>query len=285
MFKKNLCKNKWKLAIIIGILLGITIFAITNTKNKNSTAINSNNLGMSSETQTNIATNSNATLYKSDAGQYLTADMGDSDEFYKPDSDKKIIFDFGQGNYDISNDIVKWSFGQPIVNLPAVAEEMGLTMQTEKPKGYVLHSRYEVYSPDDDPNTELRQSIFFVAPDGQFVRYTIGSRLIEDGNGNSVGMVYPCTLDGETLMVAASDLPYFDGKELKIGVPILYRYGDSKITLVAVPQDEENTTEEYIEDSNHETIVEEGDEINDTENAEEEFSSDFETSQTEPTTE
>ena len=160
---------------------------------------------------------------------------------------------------------------------------MGLTMQTEKPKGYVLHSRYEVYSPDDDPNTELRQNVFFVAPDGQFVRYTIGSRLVEDGKGNSVGMVYPCTLDGETLMVAASDLPYFDGKELKIGVPVLYSYGDSKITLVATPQDKQNSTEESTDDSNQETMTKEGDEISETENSEE--TNNIETTQVESTME
>lgn len=282
MFKKNLCKNKWVVAIITGVLLGIVIFAIT--KNEDHNNIVSNTLGMSSETQTNIATNSNVTLHKSDAGQYLSTNMGGSDEFYKPDGNKKVTFDFGQGNYDISNDVVKWSFGQPIVNLPAVAEEMGLTMQTEKPKGYVLHSRYEVYSPDDDPNMELRQSIFFVAPDGQFVRYTIGSRLVEDGKGNSVGMVYPCTLDGETLMVAASDLPYFDGKDLKIGVPVSYNYGDSKITLTSTPPDEENNLEEHTDKDDQETIIKEGDEINEAENSEE-FASGFETPQTEPTTE
>ena len=106
---------------------------------------------------------------------------------------------------------------------------------------------------------ELRQSIFFVAPDGQFVRYTIGSRLVEDGKGNSVGMVYPCTLDGETLMVAASDLPYFDGKDLKIGVPVSYNYGDSKITLTSTPTDEEKYLEEHTVKYFQETIIKVGD--------------------------
>lgn len=171
------------------------------------------------------------TYGKTDAGQYISVNMGDSDEFYKPAEGTKTILNFGQGNYDITQDIVKWSFSQPIVNLPQLGEKMGLKFQIEKPKGYVSKTRYEIYSPDDDPDISQRSKVFLVADNGDYICYTIGSRIVEDSKGNVIYTTYPVTLDGETLCIAASNLPYYDGKNLIIGNTVSTQYGSSKVTL------------------------------------------------------
>lgn len=188
------------------------------------------------DTTEEVATNTNVTVGKTDASQYITAAMGDSDEFYKPDENMKVILDFGKGNYDITSDVVKWSFSQPIVDMIKLGEEMGLTFQTARPAGFEPHERYEVYAPGDDPDVSIRQRVFLVADDGAYICYTVGSRIVEDNEGNVFYMTYPVTPEGETLTVAASSLPYYDGKTLIGGCPVETKYGESKITLVANPE-------------------------------------------------
>lgn len=216
-----------------------------------------------------IATNTNATRDKTDAGQYISAAMGDSDEFYKPAEGTKTVLDYGQGSYDITPDIVKWSFSQPIVNLPQLGEKMGLKFQTTKPVGYKAKVHYEVYSPDDDPDIELRQKVFLVADNGDYVCYTIGSRIVEDSKGNVIYMTYPVTLEGETLCIAASSMPYYDGTNLVIGNPVDTKYGDSKVSLTMHKLNEKEAEEELIKAEESESaeletaeIYEEGDELN-----------------------
>lgn len=216
-----------------------------------------------------IATNTNATRDKTDAGQYISAAMGDSDEFYKPAEGTKTVLDYGKGSYDITPDIVKWSFSQPIVNLPQLGEKMGLKFQTTKPVGYKAKVHYEVYSPDDDPDIELRQKVFLVADNGDYVCYTIGSRIVEDSKGNIIYMTYPVTLEGDTLCIAASSMPYYDGTNLVIGNPVDTKYGSSKVSLTMHKLNEKEAEEELIKAEESEAaeleaaeIYEEGDELN-----------------------
>lgn len=235
----------------------------------------------------NIATSTNATRNKTDAGQYISVSMGDSDEFYKPAEGTKTVLDYGKGNYDITPDIVKWSFSQPIVNLPQLGEKMGLKFQTTKPEGYKTRTHYEVYSPDEDPDIELRQKVFLVADNGDYVCYTIGSRIMEDNNGNVVYMTYPLTLENETLCIAASSMPFYDGKQLLIGNPVDTKYGDSKVTLTIhklnekVAEDETKQSEEgEMEELKSLEIYEEGDDLsNEVENIKQ--TNDFNTEATE----
>lgn len=266
--KKNDKKQNYKILIVIGVTIICVILLILGLAKgwyKEPIISKENN----SNQEESIATNTNATRDKTDAGQYISAAMGDSDEFYKPAEGTKTVLDYGKGSYDITPDIVKWSFSQPIVNLPQLGEKMGLKFQTTKPEGYKARIHYEVYSPDDDPDIEFRQKVFLVADNGDYVCYTIGSRIVEDSKGNIIYMTYPVTLEGDTLCIAASSMPYYDGTNLVIGNPVDTKYGSSKVSLTMHKLNEKEAEEELIKAEESEAaeleaaeIYEEGDELN-----------------------
>lgn len=265
---KNDKKQSYKILIVIGVTIICVILLLLGLAKgwyKEPIISRENN----SNQEEIIATNTNATRNKTDAGQYISAAMGDSDEFYKPAEGTKTVLDYGKGSYDITPDIVKWSFSQPIVNLPQLGEKMGLKFQTTKPEGYKARIHYEVYSPDDDPDIKFRQKVFLVADNGDYVCYTIGSRIVEDSKGNIIYMTYPVTLEGDTLCIAASSMPYYDGTNLVIGNPVDTKYGSSKVSLTMHKLNEKEAEEELIKAEESEAaeleaaeIYEEGDELN-----------------------
>ena len=265
---KNDKKQSYKILIVIGVTIICVILLILGLAKgwyKEPIISQRNN----SNQEECIATNTNATRDKTDAGQYISAAMGDSDEFYRPAEGTKTVLDYGKGSYDITPDIVKWSFSQPIVNLPQLGEKMGLKFQTTKPEGYKARVHYEVYSPDDDPDIEFRQKVFLVADNGDYVCYTIGSRIVEDSKGNIIYMTYPVILEGDTLCIAASSMPYYDGTNLVIGNPVDTKYGSSKVSLTMHKLNEKEAEAELIKAEESESvemeaaeIYEEGDELN-----------------------
>lgn len=201
-----------------------------------------------------IATASNAS-----GPTLLTLDMGDSDEFYKAPPEKKIILNFGDGRYDITDDIEMWMFGEPIVNLPNVLIKMGLTFTTERPEGYQKMEGYEVYGPGEDPDISLRQPCFAMDDEGNYVVYTINSRQVRDRDGLQSSMTYPCILteDG-TLLISAAYLPWCeDGKLIGIG-SAAFKYGESEIEIILEPStrkagyENAETEEDNIEEEGEE---------------------------------
>lgn len=178
-------------------------------------------------TKENIATESNASGPK-----LLTMDMGDSDEFYKAPPDKRIILSFGDGRYDITDDVEMWMFGEPIVNLPSVLTKMGLSFTTTPPKGYKKMEGYEIYGPGEDPDISMRQPCFAIDEDGDYVTYTINSRQVRDQDGLQSSMAYPCTLTEEgTLLISAAYLPWCDENGL-VGIgSASFTYTESEIEV------------------------------------------------------
>ena len=188
------------------------------------------------ETKSEIATPSNATATPGNAEaapeeNFLSADQGNSEEYYRPENNEQVIINIGTGNYDISDAIVKWEFGEPIVNILHAADILGLEVVTTVPKNFEYKPRYEVYAPGEDPDTINRRNFFIIGDDGQYVRYTVTSRLVEDSTGNQISTIYPCSIEDDELLIAASSLPYYDGHALIVGNGASYNYGESSIVM------------------------------------------------------
>lgn len=197
------------------------------------------------------------------ANQFLTKDRGYSDEFFKNEENLPVILDFGKGAYDISDCVVKWAFGEPVVSLNKVSKKMGLELSIVTPDGFHKLTRAESYQPGDTPNLEYRYryDIFLVSPQGSAIRYQTGSTIQEDNEFYYYLNVFQVEGDREKdyeTLVTVSELPYYDGEVMKAGVPANYSYANNKITITmsdpgkstgrpAITDVKEITEEEYKE--------------------------------------
>lgn len=144
----------------------------------------------------------------------LTQEDGYDDSFYQGQDTEKVYVNIGRDTYDLTDCIVKWSFGLPVINLNKAAEKMGLEV-TERYKDEVKVSSYEIYAPEEVIDLSERTSIFLLGENGTYVKYTATSGLVESGDSIStpsqIASSYHVEKDENgDYLVSVSALPYAD---------------------------------------------------------------------------
>lgn len=170
------------------------------------------------------------------ANEFVGKERGASEEFFKDTENRQIILNYGAGSYDITDCVVKWMYGEPVVSLNKISKVMGLTLTIKKPDGFINLRRSETYLPEDAPelDQEHQYNIYLVSPQGDAIRYMTGSTIQEDNDNyaylNTFQVEGSRSNNYETI-VAINEVPYYDGTTMKAGVPVSYEYEDSKITI------------------------------------------------------
>lgn len=172
------------------------------------------------------------------ANQWVGKERGASDEFFQDTENRKIILNFGKGNFDITDCVVKWMYGEPIVNLNKIAAVMGLELSLKKPEGFIKLERSEMYLPEDAPELEYRYQydVYLLGPDGSSIRYKTGSTIQEDNEHYAYLNTFQVEGDRENnyeTLISISEVPYYDGETMKMGVPMSFKYGKEQITITA----------------------------------------------------
>ena len=195
-------------------------------------ATNSNSSDPNSSTAT-TGKDAHDNLY---ANEFLTKDRGYSDEFYRNEENIPVILNYGNGNIDISDCVVNWAFGEPIVSLNKISKKMGLQLSIITPENFIKLNRSESYQPGDVPDLSqrYRYDIFLISPHGDAIRYQTGSTMQEDNEHYIYLGVFQVEGDREKdyeTLVSISQIPYYDGITMKAGVPTTYKYSSDQILI------------------------------------------------------
>lgn len=194
---------------------------------------------------TNMASASIAESLKDEYGYVpgvmVNQSFGTSDSYYQGEEGKDVIINIGNGEYNITDDIVKWSFGTPVISMKKAAEITGLTFTKEKPKEYMAPSYYEVYAPDEDVDLSKRTAYFLVDSDGNYLMYKGGSSYVFDKNGIMYAMSYFPEVNPEDendILVSVTGLPYLkDGKITGLGLAS-FEYKENK-TIISLSEQQQ----------------------------------------------
>lgn len=145
----------------------------------------------------------------------LTQEDGKNETYYQGQDTEAVYVNIGRDTYNLTDCVVKWEFGLPIINLNKAAEKMELEL-TEKYDKELKVSSYEIYAPDEIIDVEERTPIFILGNNDTYVKYKVTSGLIETGeskvaSASQIASTYHVdkTEEGDYL-ISVNMLPYVD---------------------------------------------------------------------------
>lgn len=220
MRERKIDKKKIGMCAATGVLIGLCLFAVAGQGKKTDTA------------ETTVSS-------EYTPGIMVTQNFGSSDSFYKGEEGVPVYVDFGAGEYEITNDIVKWSFGAPVISLKRVADMAKLTLSTTEPETYKHVSYYEVYAPGEDADTTTRTPYYLIDKEGNYLQYKLGSSYIFDKDGNQTAVSYFPEAnpdDPEDAYISVMALPYLkDGLIAGVGSPSFDYQKDKTLISIGEP--------------------------------------------------
>lgn len=111
----------------------------------------------------------------------LTQSDGKSDSYYRGENNEKIYVNTGTDTYDLTDCVVDWSFGLPVINLNKAAEKTGLEI-TDVFNEKIKQSSVQVFAPEEIIDPEQMETFYIVGENDTYVKYKTLSGLITSGN-------------------------------------------------------------------------------------------------------
>ena len=150
----------------------------------------------------------------------LARSDGEGEGYYVPEESRTVLLKNGDGTYDLTPAVIKWSFGSPVVSLKNAAQILGIDAPDQLSRGTMFRPQVEIL-PESESLSENFQILFLHGSKGT-VKYTTDSYYAEDGDGNFVQTSYLTENNGDDdLMILVDLLPYVKGGEITLGRTVI----------------------------------------------------------------
>ena len=165
------------------------------------------------------------TATSSVANRMLTQADGKNESYYAGENTDRILVNMGRDTYDITEYVVDWQYGLPIINLTKAAEKLQLDVRETYDEPVII-TQIEAYAPSDNINIEERTPLYIVGTDGTYMKMMatsgIATNVIEPtATPSQINSSYRVNKTSDGYLISIDMLPYID-KDGKVYAPTNY---------------------------------------------------------------
>ena len=150
------------------------------------------------------------------ANRMLTQADGKNESYYAGENTDRILVNMGRDTYDITEYVVDWQYGLPIINLTKAAEKLQLDIRETYDEPVII-TQIEAYAPSEEIDITQRNPLFIVGNDETYIKMKVTSRYVTGipsptATPSQITASYAVNKSNDGYLISIDMLPYIDEK-------------------------------------------------------------------------